>query len=101
MAAMADQPNADSVPQKLVDTALELCRAQSSGISILEKDANGDDVFRWRGVAEPWSTYRGELIPRKGPCGTVLDQDPVMLMTYPERHCTYAQNIPLRLRKRF
>jgi GAF domain-containing protein len=79
----------------LVDTALELCRAQSAGISILEKDANGDDVFRWRAVAGPWSIYRGELMPHKNPCGTVLDHDAALLMTYPERHYTDVQNVTL------
>jgi two-component sensor histidine kinase len=71
---MANQPNADIVLQKLVDTALELCRAQSAGVSILEKGTSGD-VFRWRAVAGPWSAYRGELMPRESPCGTVLERD--------------------------
>lgn len=92
MAAMADQPNADNVLQKLVSAALELCRAQSAGISILEKGTNGD-VFRWRAVAGPWSIYRGEFMPRESPCGTVLDRDAALLMTYPARHFTYAQSI--------
>src|SRR5262249_12282099 len=94
MTAMADQPNADIVLQKLVHTARELCRAHSAGISLLEKDSDRD-VFRWRAVAGPWSIYRGELMPRESPCGTVLDRNAVLLMTYPERHYTYAQNITL------
>ncbi len=92
MAAMANQPNADSILQKLVDTALELCRAQSAGISILEKGTNGD-VFCWRAVAGLWSIYRGELMSRKSPCGTVLDRDVAIHMTYPERHYAYPPNI--------
>jgi two-component sensor histidine kinase len=92
MAAMANQPNADSILQKLVDTALELCRAQSAGISILEKGTNSD-VLCWRAVAGFWSVYRGELMSLKSPCGTVLDRDTPMHMTYPERHYAYPQNI--------
>ncbi len=94
MAAMADQPDPDSVLQKLADTALEVCHAQSAGISILEKGANGD-VFRWRAVAGPWSVYRGDLMPRESPCGTVLDRDTALLMAYPERHYGFALNITL------
>jgi two-component sensor histidine kinase len=92
MTAMANQPHADSVLQKLVDTALELCRAQSAGISILEKGANGD-VFRWRAVAGPWSAYRGELMPRESPCGTVLEREAIV--TDRERHHADARNTTL------
>jgi two-component sensor histidine kinase len=92
MTAMANQPHADGVLQKLADTALELCRAQSAGISILEKGANGD-VFRWRAVAGPWSAYRGELMPRESPCGTALERDAVV--TDCERHHACAQSITL------
>jgi two-component sensor histidine kinase len=93
MTAMADQPNPDSLLQKLVSTARELCRAQSAGISILEKDASGNDVFRWRAVAGSWSIYRGESMPRESPCGTALDRNTALLMTCPERHYTCAQNV--------
>jgi two-component sensor histidine kinase len=94
MTAMANQPNADGVLQKLVDTALELCRVQSAGVSILEKGTNGD-VSRWRAVAGPWSAYRGELMPRDSPCGMALERDAMLLMTDSERHCAYARNIAL------
>ncbi|MGD0023907.1 MAG: PAS domain S-box protein [Xanthobacteraceae bacterium] len=94
MEVMADRPGADSILQKLVETALELCRAHSAGISILEKE-NEREVFRWRAVAGPWSIYRGEAVPRESPCGTVLDRNSALLMRYPERHYTYAQNITL------
>jgi two-component sensor histidine kinase len=93
-AAMANQPDADTVLQKLVDTALEVCHAHSAGISILEDDINGE-FLRWRAVAGPWSVYRGQLMPRESPCGTVLDRDSVQLMAYPERHYTCLQNITL------
>jgi two-component sensor histidine kinase len=94
MAAMANQPNADSVLQTLADTALELCRAHSAGVSILEEGTVGE-VFRWRAVAGPWSIHRGEIIPRESPCGTVLDRNSTLLMAYPERHFTYSPNITL------
>jgi len=77
MTAMANHPNADDVLQKLAAAATKLCRAQSAGLSILEKGANGD-VFRWRAVAGPWSAYRGELMPRESPCGTVLERGAVV-----------------------
>jgi two-component sensor histidine kinase len=92
MAALANQPSADSVLQKLVDTALQLCRAHSAGISILETGTHGD-VFRWRAVAGSCSIHRGETIPRESPCGAVLDRNSTLLMAYPERHFTCARNI--------
>jgi two-component sensor histidine kinase len=94
MTALANQPNADSVLQKLVATALDLCRAHSAGISILEKGANGD-VFRWQAVAGSWSVHRGEIMPRESPCGAVVDRNSTLLMAYPERHFAYARNITL------
>jgi len=94
MSTMANQPNADTVLQKLVDIALEICRAQSAGIGILEKGAKGD-VFRWRAVAGTWSAYRGELMPRGSPGSTVLERDAMLLVTASQPHYADAQNITL------
>ena len=40
--------NPQNILQKLVDTALTLCRADSAGLSILEPEVE-PPVFRWRG----------------------------------------------------
>jgi signal transduction histidine kinase len=92
---MADSP--ERVLQQLVDTALELCRAQSAGLSLLEEE-NGRKIFRWHGVAGEYAPYRWDTTPREfSPCGTVLDTDQMQLMSGPERHFTYFSSVRPRI----
>jgi signal transduction histidine kinase len=82
---MASSPT--GILQKLVDAALELCRAQSAGISVLEDDRKR---FRWRAIAGQWASHLGGGTPRDfGPCGTVLDRNVALLFSHPERHFAY------------
>ena len=79
----------EGILQKLVDTALTLCRAQSAGLSILEE---GDQKtnFHWRAIAGQWSSHVNEGTPRDfGPCGTVLDRNTALLCSHPERDFPY------------
>ncbi len=81
---MANSPR--SILQKLADALLKLCRAHSSGISILEEE-NGRQIFRWHAVAGQWSGYLGGTMPREAsPCGTVLDRNAALLISHPERY---------------
>jgi signal transduction histidine kinase len=92
---MADSP--ESVLQQLVDTALELCRAQSAGLSLLEEE-NGRKIFRWHGVAGEYAPYRWGTTPREfSPCGTVLDTDQMQLMSQLDRHFTYFSTVQPRI----
>jgi two-component sensor histidine kinase len=76
---MVDQP-AELVP-RLVDLALELCRASSAGVSVLEGDR-----FRRLGLKGVLSSFEGETTPRNfSPCGVCLDQSQAVLMERPER----------------
>ncbi|MHB8540074.1 MAG: PAS domain S-box protein [Candidatus Acidiferrales bacterium] len=76
-----------NVLQKLAETVLELCEAQSAGISILEEDENGRKIFRWHATAGKWSKFLGGTMPREiSPCGTVLDRNSSLLLSHPERH---------------
>lgn len=76
------------VLQKLTDTALQLCDAQSAGISLLEEE-NGRKIFRWHAVSGRWASYLWATMPREfSPCGTVLDLAATQLMIRPERHFT-------------
>jgi len=85
--AMADSP--ETILQKLVEKTLELCRAHSAGISVLE-NSNGKEVFRWRAIAGQFAGYVDGHMPRESsPCGTVIDQDAVLLFAHPERHYPY------------
>jgi PAS domain S-box-containing protein len=72
--------------QKLAETALELCRADSAGISVLEEE-DGRKVFRWHAVAGrfarlPWNALPGDA----SPCRTAIDRKEPMLFLLPGRH---------------
>src|ERR1700733_2368047 len=92
---MAASP--ERVLQQLVDTALELCQAQSAGLSLLEVE-NGRKIFRWHGVAGEYAPHRWGTTPREfSPCGTVLDTDQMQLMSQLDRHFTYFSTVKPRI----
>jgi PAS domain S-box-containing protein len=73
--------------QKLAETALTLCGAQSAGISLLEADGRR---FYWPAIAGRWAEHLGGGTPRDyGPCGTVLDNNTALLFSHPERDFDY------------
>ena len=73
--------NPRNMLQKLVETAIDLCRADTAGISILE-----GDVFRWEALAGVFASYRGSMMPRDAsPCGVCIDQNATQLMHLPDR----------------
>ena len=73
--------NPRNMLQKLVETAIDLCRADTAGISVLE-----GDVFRWEAMAGVFASYRGSTMPRDAsPCGACVDQNATQLMHLPDR----------------
>ncbi len=77
--------------QRLVETALVLSHADSSGISLLNESAK---CFVWPAVAGPLGRFIGDGTPADfGPCGTVLDRNMALLMVHPERHFGYLGTI--------
>ena len=87
--SMADSP--DTILQKLAEGALELCGAQSAGISLLDADKAR---FYWPAIAGQWAAYIGGGTPREyGPCGTVLDRGSALLFSHPERYFTYLMPV--------
>src|SRR5215470_11414024 len=88
---MAESPQA--ILQRLVQTALEMCRADSAGISILESDGAAGMV-RWPAIAGQFANHVGGGMPRRAsPCGVVLDRNAPLLFAYPERHFDYGMAI--------
>jgi hypothetical protein len=86
--AMSSSPL--SVLQILADSALKICRADSSGVSILETLPGGEQIFRWRATAGKYAKYLNGTMPRHlSPCGAVLDRDSFQLMAKPVRY--YAE----------
>ena len=77
--------------QKLAETALALCRAQSAGISLLDDTGKN---FYWPAVAGQWACHVGAGTPRDfGPCGTVLDRKAPLVFSHPERLFTYLEEV--------
>lgn len=72
---------------KLVQAALKISKADSTGISLLNESR---DSFVWPAVAGPLDPYLWGGTPRDfGPCGTVLDRKAPVLFQHPERHFDY------------
>jgi PAS domain S-box-containing protein len=86
---MAASPK--SILQKLAETALALCGAQSAGISLLDDTRKN---FYWPAVAGQWACYLGAGTPRDfGPCGTALDRNVPLVFSHPERVFTYLAEV--------
>ncbi|MGH8502828.1 MAG: GAF domain-containing protein [Gammaproteobacteria bacterium] len=82
-----------NAPQKLVDLALELCRAGGSGISLIKADTNGE-FFYWQAVAGSLAAQAGGCGPRdSSPCGVALKRHAPQLFRYPERYFTYLDRV--------
>lgn len=93
--AIANAP--ESLLQRLVDTALELCRADSAGISVVDANSH-PELFRWKAVAGQLAKHNGFGIPREGSiCDLVVQQDTPLLFAYPERHFGFAPNSELAI----
>lgn len=79
---MAHSPH--GVLRRLSQAALELCQAQTAGVSLLEADRG---VFRWEAVVGAWSKYEGGTLPRSlSPCATVLERDAAVLLHDPTEY---------------
>jgi two-component sensor histidine kinase len=76
--------------QRFLELALALCRAGSSGLSLLEQDDKGQPIFRWNALAGAFAPYVGGTTPRHfSPCGLCLDRDATVLVSRPARVFRY------------
>ena len=81
---MAASP--ETILQRLADVILPLCRAESSGVSILERDGAAE-VFRWHVVSGRFADNAGGTMPlADSPCGTVISRDSALLFHAPVKH---------------
>ncbi len=85
---MATDPS--KIFQLCVDMAVELCRADTSGISLYERTAAGEDIFRWIAMAGQLQQHLHGTTPRRfSPCGITVDTGVPLLMRRPELVYTY------------
>lgn len=98
LAVLARQMSADpgGILQKLAELVLDLCRAQSAGVSLLEPGGE-NGVFRWPAVAGAIAPHLLGTMPRDAsPCGMVLHHDAVLLFQAVERRFPALQEVELR-----
>ena len=89
---MVDSPQ--DILQMLAEAALELCNAQTAGISLLESSDAGEEIFRWRALAGTHASNLGGMTPRNfSPCGTVLDRRAPQLFSNPALHFAYLDEV--------
>jgi len=83
----------EGILQQLVERTLELCKADSAGISIAEEE-NGQQIFRSHAIAGRHASRRLGTMPRHfSPCGTVIDRNALMLFSHPGRHFAYLKDV--------
>ncbi len=80
-----------SILQKVAAVALDLCKAHSAGVTLLEGGPDGP-VLRWRALAGRLASHVGATLPRSfSPCGTALDTGALQFMWRPVRHFPYLE----------
>lgn len=78
------------VMDRFVELAIELCNAESGGISLFEPQPDSPGIFRWYGLKGRFAAYLGGTTPRDfSPCGVTLDRLKPIVMNHPERHYSY------------
>ena len=93
MYALADtiSQNSSLVLKRLSNLAIELCDADSAGVSVVESSETGE-LFRWQALAGEIEQYVGGTTPRDwSPCGECLKAGRATLYSYPARYFTYFQ----------
>jgi hypothetical protein len=61
--------------QELVTTAVDLCGADSAGISVEQKDGTDDDYYHWIATAGQYSGFVNAKLPRyPSACGVTLER---------------------------
>jgi signal transduction histidine kinase len=85
---LVDAP--ETLLQRLVDMALQLCRCGSVGISIPETLPDGQRMFRWAAAAGSYGKYEGKTIPGDlSPSSVCLDRGSPQLFSYPARYFSF------------
>jgi len=71
--------------QVCADLVLELCHADTCGISLRERSNDGKDIFRWVALAGQLKQHLHGTTPRYfSPCGLCVDGNEPLLMQRPE-----------------
>ena len=83
-----------SVLNSLIGHAIRLCKAESAGISLLERKQGGEQIFRWVAATGAMATYIGGTTPRDfSPSAICLERNCAQLFSHPERYYTYLNRV--------
>jgi RNA polymerase sigma factor (sigma-70 family) len=90
--------SANASTAELIDcflkTSIDLCRAGTAGLSLLEVNASKKQEFRWTNLAGKLEKCVGGTTPRNfSPCGVTLDRNSPQLFAYPGRYFKYFNQV--------
>jgi len=89
---MANAPN--QLLDSFLQMPLDLCGADTSGLSLLETNSTGEEIFRWTNLRGTLAKYVGGSTPRNfSPCGVTLDYDAPQLFDRPSRYFSYFNQV--------
>ena len=90
---MANSPR--QLPDTLLRLALDLCRAGTAGISVVETSPESEPIFRWTSLAGLLKKHVAGFTPRNfSPCGTPLDRKAPQLFLSPARYFPFLNGLP-------
>jgi hypothetical protein len=84
---MAEEPR--RLLQTLANTGLQLCQADSAGVSLLDTSSEGERFFRWAAMAGVLAPRLMQTGPEHSLCGTCLKCGAPQLYAFPGRHYSY------------
>jgi hypothetical protein len=85
--AHAFTENADGVLQELCDIAVQLCGAESAGISLEIFGPEGQQLFQWVAISGVYAPFLNATVPYHWmPCGVCLDRSQPQTLRVPVAH---------------
>ena len=91
--------NPQGMLQTLAELVIELCRADSAGISVLEPGGERGS-FRWWAASGLFAPNLGGTLPRDAsPCGVVVERNTVLLFRDPDRFFSALRGYRPRVRE--
>jgi signal transduction histidine kinase len=76
----------DTVLQELVNVAVELCSADSAGISVEREDGSEREFYRWIATAGDYSGFLDAILPREpSACSVCLERGTAQRFTVSQR----------------
>ena len=77
----------DGVLQELSDIAVQLCGAESAGVSLETFGSEGEQLFQWVAISGAYSPFLNASVPYHWmPCGVCLDRSQPQIIRVPVAH---------------